>query len=59
MPPYKKIYIYRESDLPEKGWIHSCFNCYHIYKCYHKLYNTANKELFISLLRLCLPCMST
>lgn len=23
----KKIYIYRDSHLPEKGWLHSCYNC--------------------------------
>ena len=28
MPYYKKIYIYRNSKLPELGWIQSCFNCY-------------------------------
>ena len=28
MPHYKKIYIYRDSHLPEEGWIQSCFNCY-------------------------------
>ena len=28
MPYYKKLYIYRDSKLPEKGWIQSCFNCY-------------------------------
>jgi len=28
MPKYKKIYIYRDSHLPEDGWIQSCFNCY-------------------------------
>jgi len=27
---YKKIYIYRESDLPNDGWFQSCFNCYTI-----------------------------
>ena len=24
----KTIYIYRESKLPYRGWIQSCFNCY-------------------------------
>ena len=23
----KKIYIYRDSHLPEKGWLQSCYNC--------------------------------
>ena len=28
MPKCKKVYIYRDSHLPEKGWIQSCFHCY-------------------------------
>lgn len=24
----KQIYIYRESRLPEEGWLQSCFECY-------------------------------
>ena len=24
----KQIYIYRDSHLPENGWIQACFNCY-------------------------------
>ena len=28
MPYYKKIYIYRESRLPEDGWLQPCFYCY-------------------------------
>lgn len=23
----KKIYIYRDSHLPERGWMQSCYNC--------------------------------
>ena len=30
MPHYKKIYIYRESRLPEDGWLQPCFYCYAI-----------------------------
>ena len=30
MPYYKKIYIYRESRMPEDGWLQPCFNCYTI-----------------------------
>tara|TARA_X000000368_G_C22969052_1_gene684587 strand:- start:511 stop:789 length:279 start_codon:yes stop_codon:yes gene_type:complete len=26
----KKIYIYRDSHLPEEGWLQSCFDCYQI-----------------------------
>lgn len=26
----KQIHIYRESHLPEKGWLQSCFQCYEI-----------------------------
>ena len=28
MPRCKKVYLYRESRLPEEGWIQSCFHCY-------------------------------
>ena len=24
----KQIYIYRDSHLPEEGWLQSCFKCY-------------------------------
>ena len=24
----KKIYIYRDSHLPENGWLQACFDCY-------------------------------
>jgi hypothetical protein len=24
----KSVYIYRDSKLPYRGWIQSCFNCY-------------------------------
>ena len=30
MPNYKKIMLYRESHLPECGWLQSCFFCYQI-----------------------------
>ena len=28
----KTIEIYRDSHLPSKGWIQSCFNCYTLTK---------------------------
>ena len=28
MPKCKKIYLYRDSHLPEEGWLQSCFYCY-------------------------------
>ena len=28
MIEFKTVYLYRESDFPEKGWIHPCFTCY-------------------------------
>ena len=28
MTDVKMIEIFRDSHLPEKGWIQSCFNCY-------------------------------
>lgn len=27
MPKVKRIYIYRDSHLPEIGWLQSCFKC--------------------------------
>jgi|18_taG_2_1085343.scaffolds.fasta_scaffold36493_2 hypothetical protein len=30
MPNYKKIILYRDSRLPEEGWLQSCFYCYQI-----------------------------
>jgi hypothetical protein len=27
MPTLKRIYIYRESHLPENGWLQACFRC--------------------------------
>ena len=30
MPYFKKIYIYRESRMPEDGWLQPCFQCYTI-----------------------------
>jgi len=30
MSDVKLIEIFRDSHLPEKGWIQSCFNCYTI-----------------------------
>ena len=27
MKRFKTVYLYRDSDFPEKGWIHPCFLC--------------------------------
>lgn len=32
----KKIYIYRDSNMPENGWIQSCYHCC-CYTANHKL----------------------
>ena len=29
MKHFKRIYIYKDSKLPEKGWFQGCFICYH------------------------------
>jgi len=26
----KNVYLYRDSHLPEQGWLQSCFRCYTI-----------------------------
>ena len=26
----KNVYIYRSSNMPDEGWLHSCFHCYAI-----------------------------
>ena len=42
MPKIKRIYIYRESHLPEEGWLQACFRCkeitgkYFLFKTFHK-----------------------
>ena len=28
MKKFRRIYIYKESRLPERGWLHGCFICY-------------------------------
>jgi len=28
MTKLRRIYLYRDSDMPEKGWLQSCFLCY-------------------------------
>ena len=42
MPKIKRIYIYRDSHLPEEGWLQSCFKCkeitgkYFLFQTFHK-----------------------
>ena len=28
MTKIRRIYLYRDSEMPEKGWLQSCFLCY-------------------------------
>lgn len=51
----KQIYIYRDSHLPEKGWLQACFDCYiitsklklfDIYKL-HNGFGTTISEFYI------------
>ena len=30
MKTIKNVYLYRDSHLPEQGWLQSCFKCYSI-----------------------------
>lgn len=39
----KKIYIYRDSHLPEKGWLQSCYNCCLI-TCHNITFKTIKKK---------------
>jgi len=53
----KSISIYRDSKLPENGWMQSCFNCY-IFTAKNILFKThVNKntthEFFVYLCPLC------
>ena len=42
MPRIKRIYIYRDSHLPEEGWLQACFRCreitgkYFLFQTFHK-----------------------
>ena len=57
----KKIYIYRDSHLPEEGWLQSCFDCYQItskiilFKTYKTIKN--NVEIYWEIyIHLCNTC---
>jgi len=57
MPRIKKIYIYKDSHLPENGWLHACFRCKTI-TAKHFLFQTFNKnnilyEFYVSTCPLC------
>ena len=30
MKNFKTVYLYRDSNMPERGWLHPCFLCYSI-----------------------------
>tara|TARA_Y100000816_G_C25721881_1_gene380599 strand:+ start:160 stop:432 length:273 start_codon:yes stop_codon:yes gene_type:complete len=53
----KRIYIYRDSHLPEEGWLQSCFKCaeitgkYILFKTFYK-----NKELYEFYIHTCNKC---
>ena len=61
----KQIYIYRDSHLPEEGWLQSCFECYQITSktILFKTYKTNKKnieyywEIYIHLCNKCKNCL--
>ena len=60
MPKIKKIYIYKDSHLPEDGWIHACFNCKTL-TSNNVLFQTFNKynNLYEFYIHICKDCKKT
>ena len=57
----KQIYIYRDSHLPDEGWLQSCFECYQITSklILFKTYKTKQKNVNIYweiYIHMCNPC---
>ena len=57
MPQIKRIYLYRDSHLPEEGWLQSCFKCKEITGKYF-LFQTFHKEdnLYEFYIHICSKC---
>jgi hypothetical protein len=57
MPKIKRIYLYRDSHLPEEGWLQSCFKCKEITGKYF-LFQTFHKEddLYEFYIHICSKC---
>ena len=58
MPHYRKIHIYRDSHLPSKGWLQSCFSCYMFTSStvdYKKIKH--NKDVYDFVVYLCPTCI--
>ncbi len=57
MPKIKRIYIYRDSHLPERGWLQACFRCkeitgkYFLFQTFHK-----NNDLYEFYIHTCGKC---
>ena len=57
MPKIKRIYIYRESHLPEEGWLQACFRCkeitgkYFLFQTFHK-----DNDLYEFYIHACSKC---
>ena len=57
MPKVKRIYLYKDSHLPEAGWLQSCLRCSEITgKCF--LFQTFNKKdkLYEFYIHTCAKC---
>tara|TARA_B100000902_G_C27111479_1_gene813810 strand:- start:506 stop:757 length:252 start_codon:yes stop_codon:yes gene_type:complete len=40
----KNVYLYRDSHLPEQGWLQSCFRCYSITSKLYSFKTIENKK---------------
>ena len=57
MPRIKRIYIYRDSHLPEEGWLQACFRCKEItgkYFLFHTFYK--KQDLYEFYIHTCSKC---
>ena len=44
----KNVYLYRDSHLPEEGWLQSCFRCYTITSKLYSFKTIENKKKYIN-----------
>ena len=57
MPSVKRIYIYKDSHLPEIGWLQACFKCEAITGRYFLFQSFTKKDtLYEFYIHTCGPC---
>ncbi len=57
MKTIKNVYLYRDSHLPEQGWLQSCFRCYSITSKLYSFKTIENKKkIYQFKIYLCCPC---